>query len=265
MRRINLLFVVRCLAAWLTPLFLCPLLLAQSQARPTRDSAALAVLNQAIVAMGASASVASLQSMQIQGHLLRVDSGENDSFTLSYLISNNGVRFRRSSTKPTGVSTFASGKGTPFLAPPNGKQETFGHHIAAAMLPYEHPSLTILLEIQNPNYSITMAPSARKAPIHIHTEDDSTEDSRFTSPQDWYFDSSTYLPIRVEYKLADVFHPSVTHSTTCRYTSFQTVGGVLVPAGIEVDENNIAVADITLDGFTFNVPLGDNFDMPGGN
>jgi len=238
--------------------------LAQYQPPPTRDPAALAVLNQAIVAMGGLSAVTSIQTIQVQGHMTLRDSGENSSFQLSYLIANNGVRFSRSKTTSKGVSIFGSGKGVPFLSLPNGRTETFGHHMATAV-PYEHPALAILLDIQNTNYSITMAPPSKDGFIRIHAEDDTSDDSRSTSPQDWYLDPSTYVPARVEYKLPDAFHPSVTQFTACKYLSYQLAGTEIVPSSIEVDDSDGAVADIKLDAFTFNVTLTDNFDMPGGN
>ncbi|WP_213803760.1 hypothetical protein [Granulicella sp. dw_53] len=72
----------------------------------------------------------------------------------------------------------------------------------------------------------------------IHLADQANPVIRSESEQIWYFDSESYLPIRIDYKLAPEGRTSVTIPVHTLISSFDTFAGIQFPANLSTYVND---------------------------
>jgi len=79
---------------------------------------------------------------------------------------------------------------------------------------------------------------------------DSVRRKLFT-PQDWYFDSMTGLPLRVEFQIPTSENANDSLPASMDFSNFQTVTGVLVPFQLRITEGPVILVS-TVTSATFN-------------
>jgi hypothetical protein len=229
-----------------------------------RDAQALATVQSAIAAMGGAGAVAAIQDATVQGTIL--DQPSDGSSARSFTWMSAGSQFRTQITTGTGTRIYVSGNGSP-VDQENGVSIPVPSFVAQANLPYELPALVLLNELNNPNYTISYVSTQQingNPAIHIHTCDDTDFTSSLVTPQDWYFDTISGLPVRVEYKLpqdTDAQHPL---PLSIDFANFKSASGVLVPYQLTMNEGPVVeVATVTsvalnsgLSSSTFAAPSG---------
>jgi hypothetical protein len=90
----------------------------------------------------------------------------------------------------------------------------------------------LLKELQDTNYSLEYGGASTigaEAVVIVKTSSQATFDDSFVTPQTWYLDSATNLPIRVQYRLPDKHHPRRFLVSTIDLGNFQPVSGVMYP------------------------------------
>ena len=84
--------------------------------------------------------------------------------------------------------------------------------------------------------------------------------------QDWYFDPSSFLPIRVVYRLPDVTNPGIQARAICDYLNFQsTTAGMLIPSQMRMYEAGQLAIMATIDSLQVNGVIEQGFDMDEGD
>jgi len=140
--------------------------------------------------------------------------------------------------------------------------------MALANLPFHLPAVLLLRELNDSTYSITWQGTVTlggvtAARIRISLDTDSV--ASLVTPQDWYFDSSTGLPLRVEHRLPDNLRPEIFTAAAEEFSDFRAVARVAVPFRMVSygDGEQIAVIMVSSVDFNSGIPPG-SFDLPTG-
>lgn len=248
---------------------LFPLLLLSSVIRveaqnppAVRDASAVTAVQNAITALGGTAALNAISDSTAQGTFL-VDPS-NPSNTGTFTWQTGGSEFNYTTVSSAMTRTFVSGHGTPGDLQ-NGVSCPTGPHVVRATLPYHIPGLALLGELNNSNYSMTyVGPETQNgiAVIHVQTADNSDSIGSTVTPQDWYFDASSYLPVSVQYRVPDSVDATVYSALSKNFGTFNQVDSVLVPSSF-VNTMNGTSRTITVTSLVFNSGLSPStFDLP---
>jgi len=196
---------------------------------PTRDPQALEVLQTAITAMGGAALIGQIQSWQLQGQLQHTTTNGNEEGTFSWEAA--GTEFRIQTVTPSGTNVIVTGHGTPGVVSA-GKSQAMPAHVVRAMFVPALIGSVLLKEFQDPNCSVesqndtTLGSESVKV---VTTTVRSSQMEAMVTPQTWYFDSNSGLPVRVEYRLPGMVGPRLYVASAHDFSNFQNVGGALYP------------------------------------
>ena len=132
------------------------------------------------------------------------------------------------------------------------------YFVAQANLPYELPALVLLNELSNPNYTLSYVGTATingNPAIHIHTCDDTDLVSYFVTPQEWYFDARSGLPVLVQYGLPKPRNMQTSWPVSTSYANYQVVNGILVPYQLTMNVGPVVeVATVSSVAFNRGLP-----------
>ncbi|MHB8652642.1 MAG: hypothetical protein ACYDA9_02055 [Terriglobia bacterium] len=233
---------------------LLPLFLGTSQAQtvPQRDPAAVAIVQNAVSAMGGGAAVAAVTDATVNGTITSTPGSSTKSGTL--LLIDAPPEFRTEVQTDAGTSLFVSGHGQP-ASQRHGVVSSLMPHLALANPPFHLPAVLLLRELNNSQYSIkaegrvTVGNTVAEK-VHISLDTDSV--TSLVTPQDWYFDSRTGLPLRVEHRLPDNLRPEIFTPAAEEFSDFRQVAGILVPFRMVAYEDGAQIAVIGVSTVTFN-------------
>lgn len=236
-------------------------LISQNQA-PTRDQQAMKIVQAAISNMGAVNSATAIQDCVLTG-TSESDSNPDLRKEFTWTIAGNEFRFEVQSAKGTGF--FVSGYGAPTNVL-NGKVSTLQSYVGRANLPYYLPAFLLSKELANPNYSIQYIGgttiNGRQA-IQVHLSDRSDQIASWISPQDWYFDANSTIPLRVEFRVPPNESLVKWVKGTYDFYDFRSVNGLLTPFQISFAMEHLPSQTIKFTSITFNVGvLKSIFDAP---
>jgi len=234
-----------------------------------RDPRAIATLQAAVDAMGGSKAFAQLQAAIVQGSI-KPAPGVNSppgNVVLEDAFTSQGHEFRDSFQSGSLTQVFVSGHGSPGLVS-NAHSKKFLPAAAGARLAVHLPGIVLLEIIANANYSMAFVGSTSVnglSALHVHIEDDSDPDRQTLSVQDWYFDPSSGLPLRVEYRVPDTTNASMFTNVAVQLSDFRVVQGITAPfqiAGyVEGKPQNLLLIGSVV--FNHTVSSSD-FDLPPG-
>ena len=230
---------------------------------PNRDPQAVAVAQQSLAAMGGALPVSQVQNSIVTG--TSANQAAQQSATQNFTWTYAGNQFRLESSAASGSHVLVSSGGSPqdfhdrgwFIVSPV---------MTRTCLPYHIPALALFGEIQNSGYSFVFVGSTTldgKIAIHIQTRDDSDLTGHFFTPQDWYFDSVTGLPLRVEFQMPTSQDPNDCWHASMDFSNFQAVNGVLVPFQLSIIEGPVSLVS-TVTSATFNTNVDSSGFVAGG-
>ena len=128
------------------------------------------------------------------------------------------------------------------------------------------PILVLLSAILNPGYTIKQATSAKIGNVlatHVHISNDADQVTHAVTPQEWYFDPNSGLPLHVDYRAPDSLNALSWTSEARDFANWQSVGGFLLPLQITNSREGTAVSTTSLSSVQFNVPVTQSqFDLP---
>jgi hypothetical protein len=229
---------------------------------PERDAAAISTLQSAIAALGGTNAVTAIQDCILTGSIQN-QNGTNTKFTWTIA----GSEFRIETTNGSGrTNVFLSGHGSPAWVL-NGNTSALNSYVARANLPFYLPPYVLLQELQNSVYTLKYVGAVQlngTNVIQVHISDDSDTMGTLVTPQEWYFDSASFLPVRVQVREPANENPSNYSTATYDFSHFVSVNGVLVPyASSFSDDTTNEVPTITT--VTFNSGVSQSvFDPPQG-
>jgi hypothetical protein len=221
-----------------------------------RDPEALAAVQSAISTMGGAAVIGTIQSSVAQG--TSVVSGSAPGSATSFTWSHSGRDFRYENDAITGSHVFVSNNGSPCdidgtaIVPSSTSA-------ARSTLPFHIPAVVLYNELNNPNYSITFVgatPLNGIPALHIQTADNSDSAGQLVTPQDWYFNATTGLPLSVQYRIPDSGSAQNWQPGSISFANFQTTDGVLVPFQLTIQEGPPTAPIVaTIGSLVFNTTI----------
>ncbi len=230
-----------------------------------RDPQALAVVQNSIAAMGGAAAAAQVTDTVVTGSIAPSTGSSIKGGAFVWKTAGSDFRYEKQGNASN--QAFVSGHGRP-TSIRNGAVTAFEPHIALASPPLHLPVVVLARVVANQDYAVTFLGRAEVngAPaikVHISLETDPI--SALVSPQDWYFDALSGLPLRVEHRFPDNRRPENFVSAAEDFSDFRIVAGLLVPFRITSHENGAPVAVATVMTVTFNNNLSPTeFDAPAG-
>jgi hypothetical protein len=237
---------------------------AKAQARnPERDSAAISTLRSAITAMGGANLVGAIQDCILTGSVL---SGDGTSKNFNWTIA--GIQFRRELDYPNGgTSVFYSGHGSPVWAT-HGTTSALNYYIDRANMPLYLPPYVLFQELNDPIYTLKYVGAVQlngNNVVQVHISDDSDALGTLVTPQEWYFDPVSFLPVEVQFREPPNENPTEYVNATFVFSPFVSVSGVLVPSAIAFAQDGLPNMTISVRSVTFNSGVSQNvFDAPQG-
>jgi len=229
---------------------------------PERDSAAISTLQSAITALGGSNAVAAIQDCILTGSMLNADGTSN---AFNWTMAGNQFRIQVATAKG-GTNIFLSGHGSPAWVL-NGNTSALNYYIARANLPFYLPAYVLLQELNNPKYTLRyvgVVALSGQSVVQVHASDDSDPMGTLVTPQEWYFDPISFLPLRVQYREPANENAAKYDTATYDMSQFALVNAVLVPYTISYSDDSMKeVFSISTVTFNSGVPQS-VFDPPQG-
>jgi hypothetical protein len=231
---------------------------------PQRDAAAISTLQSAITALGGANVIAGIQDCILTGSFLYSD---GTSKTFNWTIA--GSEFRRELDFPNGgTSVFFSGHGSPAWSQ-NGTISALNYHVARANLPLYLPPYVLFQELNNSVYTLKYVGLVQlngKNAVQVHISDDSDAVGTLVTPQEWYFDPVSFLPLEVQFRQPSNENAGDYANATYTFSPFVPVNGVLVPSTISYSQDNAPDRTIAINSITFNTGVSQNiFNPPQGS
>jgi len=237
-------------------------LFSQNQLPVVRDSRALKIVQTAINNMGATNSTSVILDCAVTG-ASESDSNPEVQKNFTWTIAGDEFRFEVSSAN--GTDLFVSGHGTPANVS-NGKVSAINYHVARANLPYYLPGLLLSRELANSNFTVKYVGTARaggRQAVQVHLSDGSDKIASLVTPQEWYFDVSSGLPLRVEFHIPTNANAGDLTKGRFDFSDFRSVGGILTPFQISFSEEPLPHRVIRFNSVRFNVGVSPSvFDAP---
>lgn len=264
----NLIGVTLLLLAF-TPLAQAQTSQATQPITPVRDPQAVAVVQNAIGAMGGALG-GQLQNAQVQGTLapaagLTVPSGR---FTWTDDFSGATYEFRHEVEAPDSTRVVVSGHGSPAFQKGSTSVRALRSHITYTTLPYYIPIVVLARALADSRYSVRFVGQASvsgRPAAEVSLKVDAGVLENALSEQKWFFDSATGLPLRVEYRLPSTVYELQSIPAVMELSDYRMVGGVTVPFTITSYEDGAAVATATISSVAFNVAVASSdFDLSAG-
>lgn len=225
----------------------------QNTSPPRRDARAITIVQQSITAMGGAASIANISSWTAHGISQPLKNSAN-SETRSFTWTVSGNDFRSELGGGGHSYVFVSGHGSP-QSDVDGKTHAINYHVARAMLPFYFPVYMLSLEINNLDYTILYVGTETlegRSVIHIHTSDDTDDIGTLVTPQEWYFDPTTLLPLRVNFRLPANENAEIYHTGAFEFSNYMPTDGLQVPYSLTYYEQDKSRASITIQSFVLN-------------
>jgi hypothetical protein len=224
---------------------------AASTPGPVRDPQAVATVQAGLTAMGGTATISQVQNSVVSGTSVDQPAQQNtaQSFTWTYA----DKEFRNENNAASGGHVLVSNGGSPQDFH-DGAWTGLLPIAARTNLPYHIPALVLCSELNNPGYALIFLGSTTlngTSAIHVQTRDDSDLTGHVFTLQDWYFDSATGLPLRVEYQIPVSQNPSESLQASVDFSNFTIVSGILVPFQLTFSEGPISFV-ATVASATFN-------------
>jgi hypothetical protein len=229
---------------------------------PVRDSAAISTLQSAITALGGENAVAAIQDCILTGSILNSNGTSNN---FNWTIAGSEFRIEATTAKG-GTNVFLSGHGSPAWVL-NGNASALNSYVARANLPFYLPPYVLFQELNNPIYTLKYVGPVQlngNQVIQVHISDDSDPVGTQVTPQEWYFDPVSFLPVRVQFREPANENAADYGNATFDMSQFTLFDAVLAPATISYS-NGVVSETITIGAVTFNSGVSQSvFDPPQG-
>ena len=177
----------------------------------------------------------------------------------------SGRQFRYDNPAADGRSVLVSGKGGPVVTVA-GKSSKLFAHMTDTSFPPHLAGLVLLQRFQNPNSSFQFVGNETLAgrPV-IHIRSTLLEDaySAAISTQDWYFDTSSLFPLRIEYRLPASGNALLTIPATVDLADYRNMNGIVIPFQISFSAGGQLGGVAKLSSINLNVSINPaDFDGP---
>jgi outer membrane lipoprotein-sorting protein len=232
---------------------------------PTRDPGAVAALQNSLAAMGGLRAIAAVQNSVTLGTRQAAEGNTLPSGDFTWETS--GDQFRYDEPAKSGRAVFVSNGQSP-QQEVDGKVSRVPRHIAEALFPFQLPAVTLLRELQNPSYSITFKGNKMlngAAVVHIRTVLMTDAVTIAVTPQDWYFDAQSFLPVQVAHLLPYANDALKSVRAEDHFSEYRSVSEVQIPFQIGQYQSRQLRCTYELKSVEFNTKVSaSDFTVAGG-
>lgn len=232
---------------------------------PVRDPQAVAIVEQALAALGGFDVHQQFRTAVIRGTARVSDSQDVATFLWEDDFTGNSPEFRKETHSGDSVRIFVSGHGTP-TRNHDGKARQLAPQSALSAPPFYLPGVVLTRETRNQSYSVRLIQGPGDGGlVHVRM---SLELNQVTVPfgvQDWYFDPVSGLPVRVQYMLPNTEKLGGLTPATIEFSDFRSTVGITVPFQITSRAADNKVRSYTITGVQINVNIDTaRFEAQGG-
>jgi hypothetical protein len=225
---------------------------AVAQDPPRRDPEAIAVIEKAVASMGGTAAAASVTDTIVTGTIAPASGSAVKGGGFTWKTS--GSNFRYEVQSGTSSLVLVSGQDGAAVTR-NGTSSALSPHMAQASPPLHLPGLILARVLDSKDYTVILVGKDEVngvAATKIRISLDTDLISSLVTPQDWYFDMATGLPLRVENRLPDQRHPENYATAAEEFSDFRIVSGLLAPFRIKTYEEGKFLAEAAIAAVVFN-------------
>lgn len=240
-------------AVILGSILLCNAFAASLPTPAKKDPVALNYIQAALTAMGGSAAVAQVQDSVISGTITPTTGSWVQ--PASFIWKTSGSEFRTEISRSSGDQIFVSGHGKPAVSR-NGTVANLYYHVSMVADPFQLPALVLASKLADPQVSIFSVGStslAGKAVFKVQTSSSRNAAQTAITQQIWYFDTSTGLPLRVEYRIPAAENMEQWTDAATDYSAYQQIEGLLVPFQMTYSEDGSPLETLSVSQVNFNV------------
>jgi hypothetical protein len=231
---------------------------------PIRDAAAISTLQSSIAAMGGSSVAATIQDWTVTGTLAGTVSTQA---AKTFTWTGAGTEFRVEVDSGSTTNVFVSGYGTPGRIS-NGTSSAINYHVARAALPFYLPAFLLQQHLNNTVLTLKYVGATTVnglAAVQVHVSDDSDAVGSLVTPQEWYFDPVSFLPIHVDFRLPTNENANDYSPASFDFANTQLINGMLVPYQISYSKDGALFETFTVSSVVFNSGVPPvTFDPPQG-
>jgi len=233
--------------------------------KSVRDVEAVGIVEKTIAVMGGAALVGQVQSSIVQGDM--TGASDTSMKSGSFVWKASGKEFRFEGSSASGMDIFVTGRGKPGQTG-NGTTKKIEVHKAMAMFVPALIGSVLFQELQEPKYSIRYSGSGAIAgtPVVIVTTAVETRyPDNVVTPQVWYIDNSTGLPVRVEFRSPGVRRPANFTPVALDFSDYRAISGTLYPLHLVYSMNGKILQTFSINSIQVNVDISSSdFDGPTG-
>jgi hypothetical protein len=230
-----------------------------------KDPQALELIQQAIDAMGGVGAFAGIRDCTVQGQVQVAP--DSPFYSGGFVWKNAGWEFRYENPRADGVQILASGHGKPATSQNGAVSPASLQAGLATTPPYLMPKL-LVDALQNPNIEISSVLAGQvggKTAVQIAVFDTSSKLATSLTSQVWYFDPSSTVPLRVEYREPSDSDANITVGVSVEFSDFRNVSGIGVPFQIASYQDDKLDSVFSLKSVQFNIGIDPSeFDLMGG-
>jgi len=232
-------------------------------AAPVRDTEALAVVQKALAAMGGPA-IAAIQDCTIQAQSDAAHGAQAISGTMTWKMA--GAEFRIDGPGPNGTASVTTGHGKPAII--NGATTALPAYVTEALLVPVAIASVLAHELANPNMSLRFKDTetlGNESVMVITTALEMDYPDNVVTPQTWYFETATGLPVRVEFRSPDMRQPTNFNRSAVDLSNYKAVSGVAYPFTVVSSVDGQTQVVFTVQSVVVNSGIAPNqFDSTGG-
>jgi hypothetical protein len=237
-----------------------------------RDPTALATLSRAVRAMGFTGTTNQM-TVRLTGSVSTAPASEAPPGTFTSIVemTTDGYQVRNE------FEYASDGKHAVFVGGKNRAAFAFGRrvinmsgHVTMVTGPSQMPVFELIRALTKQQYHVAQAPPHQiggVAAVHIAIFDETDFVSKSVTPQDWYFDPTTGLPLRWEFHVPDTFDATARSlsSGAREFSNYQSINGMLLPLQSAYSRDGRAVSTTTIGSAELNVQVSDSiFELPKG-
>ena len=233
-----------------------------------RDPGAIKGLEAAITAMGGPIAWKNVQKASATGKTEFSADGAKHSAGIVWKDdwSQPTLEYRREFQDGSDTGLLVSAHGSPGNAA-GGKKEKVPARVSLGVSPLHLPAWVLSHQLADPRYSLQVITDKQNVPgvLHIRTSLRIGTAEAILTPQDWYFDATSGLPLRVEYKVATISNPLRGLTAAMEFSDFREVSGVMVPFHLTETAVGGTRSEVSMSAVVVNPTLAaTDFEIPQG-
>jgi hypothetical protein len=192
-----------------------------------RDAQALDVVRKALTAMGGPA-ISAIQDCTVQAQSDAAPGAQAMSGTMTWKMA--GAEFRIDGPGPNGTASVMTGHGKPGMI--NGVATALQPYVIQALFVPVAIAPVLAQELANSKMSLRFKDNETLGTTSVTVVTTALETDypdNVVTPQTWYFDTSTGLPVRIDFRSPDTRNPNNFSSSAVDLSNYKAVSGVAYP------------------------------------